>query len=404
MGGIKVTPLTAPAPYAASELPDFGRVVEGFAPKNATPEDYKEIEDLLYKHSILVFHGVDVDPEAQLALTKWFDKQATTYGHGNNKTGKEVKSILHPDLKTLPNRPEVQLIGNGVPEDHRITQGLEKPRLKHPNHQTFHKTTLTSQQEDEGLARYYRWHIDSALYDQSKQTPVATTLYALSVPAGRRQTIVYDDGTGDKLDVPLGTTAFVSGTNMFDILSPEYKSLAVRSKVQYMPHPYVAISDARAMSTGLGIESEGRETPKEKLPAWTESQIQTLPMTWKNPVTGLLHFQVHPCGVEKIIVDPLPADYQGDRSKALYPDGTTISDLKEARELLYKLQRPAIAPKYVYAHDWKQGDLCLFHNRGVLHTVCGHFHPDEVRAFWQCNLASAAPPAPPSKEDVAKYA
>lgn len=195
--------------------------------------------------------------------------------------------------------------------------------------------------------------------------PVATTLYALSVPAGRRQTIVYDDGTGDKLDVPLGTTAFVSGTNMFDILSPEYKSLAVRSKVQYMPHPYVAISDARAMSTGLGIESEGRETPKEKLPAWTESQIQTLPMTWKNPVTGLLHFQVHPCGVEKIIVDPLPADYQGDRSKALYPDGTTISDLKEARELLYKLQRPAIAPKYVYAHDWKQGDLCLFHNRGV---------------------------------------
>lgn len=79
MGGIKVTPLTAPAPYAASELPDFGRVVEGFAPKNATPEDYKEIEDLLYKHSILVFHGVDVDPEAQLALTKWFDKQATTY-------------------------------------------------------------------------------------------------------------------------------------------------------------------------------------------------------------------------------------------------------------------------------------------------------------------------------------
>lgn len=47
------------------------------------------------------------------ANAQMFDPTANTYGHGNNKTGKEVKSILHPDLKTIPHQPEVQLIGNG---------------------------------------------------------------------------------------------------------------------------------------------------------------------------------------------------------------------------------------------------------------------------------------------------
>lgn len=74
---------------------------------------------------------------------------------------------------------------------------------------------------------------------------------------------------------------------------------------------------------------------------------------------------MHPCGIEQIFVDALPAGYRGDRNTALYPDGTTISDLKEVRDLMYKLQRPAISPKYVYAHNWKERDLCLFHNRGV---------------------------------------
>jgi len=63
---------------------------------------------------------------------------------------------------------------------------------------------------------------------------------------------------------------------------------------------------------------------------------------WKNPVTGNLHFIVHPCGAKEIIVDPLPKD--GKREGALYPDGIVISGLKEVRDLLYKMQRPAISP------------------------------------------------------------
>lgn len=114
------------------------------------------------------------------------------------------------------------------------------------------------------------------MYDLSP--PKVTTLYALSVPRGDDQTLRYDDGTGDELKVPLGTTAFVSGSTMFEILPKELKSLAVRAKVRYAPHPYVWMAPAHAMSTGLGIETEGLELPLEELPAWEESKIKTFPV------------------------------------------------------------------------------------------------------------------------------
>ena len=63
---------------------------------------------------------------------------------------------------------------------------------------------------------------------------------------------------------------------------------------------------------------------------------------WKNPKTGELHLQVHPCGVQELFVDPLPEGAK--REGALYPDGAHLTDLATVRELLYKMQRPAIAP------------------------------------------------------------
>lgn len=105
-----------------------------------------------------------------------------------------------------------------------------------------------------------------------------TTLYGLKVPKGDNQVCRYDDGSGDELNVPLGTTAFVSGRTMFEILPKEYKSLVVRTKVKYAPHPYVWMAPARAMSTGLGIETEGLELPDEELPPWEESKIKVFPI------------------------------------------------------------------------------------------------------------------------------
>ncbi|KAF8808195.1 Clavaminate synthase-like protein [Phlegmacium glaucopus] len=394
---IELIPLPLPASADASKFADFGREVKGTNPGTLTPEQFQEIQEALYKYDALLFRDVIISPAQQYTLTKAFDPQSESYGHGNNKTGSTKKSILHPDLKTIPSVPQVQLIGNGTVYNH---EGLAEALLKHPSHTTFHKTCVSPEDEAKGVTRFYRWHIDAALYDLNP--PKVTTLYGITVPQGGKQVCRYDDGTGDELEVPLGTTAFVSGKTMFDILPEAYKSLAVRSKAKYAPHPYVWMAPSHAMPTGLGIESEGLEMPLEELPAWEESKQKIFPVVWKNPVTGNLHFEVHPCGVKELLVDPLPEGAK--REGALYPDGAVVSDLKEVRGLLYRMQRPAISPSLVYPHDWRENDLVLFHNRGLLHTVVGAFHPDQVRAFHQCNLAASDEPQGPSAEDVKKYA
>jgi hypothetical protein len=56
------------------------------------------------------------------------------------------------------------------------------------------------------------------------------------------------------------------------------KSFAVRSKVKYAPHPYVWMAPAHAVSTGLGIETEGLELPLNELPSWEEAKVKVFPI------------------------------------------------------------------------------------------------------------------------------
>jgi len=393
---IEVVPIALPTSADNSRLKEFGREVKGVNPGTLTNEEFADIEEQLYKHDILLFRNVDLTPAQQYALTKAFDPTCENYGHGNNKTSKTKQSILHY-LKTIPTVPQVQLIGNGTLYDH---EGIAEAELKHPSHKTFHKTSVSSEDEGRGYTRFNRWHIDAALYDLAP--PKVTTLYGLKVPSGPDQICRYDDGSNDELAVPLGATAFASGRIMFDILPPELKSVAVRSRVKYSPHPYVWMSTARALSTGLGIENDGLEMPLVKLPPWEEDKIKIYPMLWKNPVNGNLHFQVHPCAAVEIFVDALPEGVH--RDGALYPEGAHITNLGDVRSLLTTMQRPGIAPSFVYPHDWKEKDLIVFHNRGVIHSVTGALKPEQLRVYHQCNLAASDEPNVPSGEDVAKWA
>ncbi|CAN8102518.1 unnamed protein product [Discula destructiva] len=369
MPSISVHPLSLPEDSGIK----FGAAVNGIDLENLTDAETELIQDALFKNQVLVFKNQShVTPKAQFELTRSFDPEGTSYGHG--KTIDAKRSILHPDLKTIPHQPQVQIIGNGfVPE----YEGLKDFRLRHPHHKTFHATSVPAE-EDLDFTRFYRWHIDAALYGLAP--PIVTTLLAVKVPSGRRQTCRYDDGTGDVLDVPLGTTAFVSGAEMYRQLSAADQELARTTRVEYAPHPYIWMSGARARSTGLGLETEGKEIPLDKLPPIEEDKIQILPMCWKNPVTGELALQVHPSAIRKLHLK----------------DGTVIDDLKEVRDTVYRLQRPGIAPGKVYCHDWEEGDLVLFHNRGVIHSVVGAFAEDEVRLFRQCNIAASKLPEGPT--------
>ena len=267
----------------------------------------------------------------------------------------------------------MQVIGNGFVPSY---EGLENIQLRHPHHKTFHESVIP-EKDDLDFTRFYRWHIDAALYGLAP--PVATTLLAVKVPNGRLQTVRYDDGSGDELVVPLGTTAFVNGETMYERLSDEDKELARTTKVEYAAHPYIWMSPAKSRPTGLGLVSHGTELPSSELPAIDEASVQVLPMCWKNPVTGKLALQIHPSAVRRL--------HMGD--------GAVVEDLERVRGIVYRLQRQGIAPPRVYAHDWEEGDLVIFHNRGVLHSVVGAFAEDEVRLFRQCNIAGSEMPVGP---------
>lgn len=206
----------------------------------------------------------------------------------------------------------------------------------------------------------------------------------MRVPGGRKQTLLYDDGSNDEFTVPLGTTAFVSGYAMYDNLSPQDQEFVRTTKVEYAPHPYVWMSNAKSRSDALGLVSEGKEIPLENLPPIEDDKIQILPMCWRNPVTGRPALQVHPSAVRRLHL----------------ADGTLVDNLEEVRDIVHRLQRPGIAPKMVYPHDWEQGDFVLFHNRGVLHSVVGAFAEDEVRLFRQCNIAGSRLPDGPIDNEV----
>lgn len=368
-----ISPITVHkiTPPAGSSI-DFGAEIRGADLENISDADFQMIRTALYENSIIIFKNQQsLSPAGQYNLTHLFDPAAKGYGHG--KTLDAKRSVLHPDLKTIPHQPEVQVIGNGPVAEF---EGLKNITLKHPHHNKFHKDPISAE-EDRENTRFFRWHIDAALYDL--EPPRVTSLMAVKVPKTEHQTLRYDDGSNETLSVPRGSTAFVSSYKMFDLLSDEDKEFARTTKVQYAPHPYIWMSPARSRSDGLGMVSDGLEIPYADLPAIDESKIKILPMCWRNPVTGQLALQIHPSAVEKLHLE----------------DGTVIDDLAKVREIVHRLQRPGIAPEHVYAVDWEEGTMAVFNNHGVLHTVTGSFTPDEVRIFRQCNMAASEAPLGP---------
>jgi alpha-ketoglutarate-dependent taurine dioxygenase len=327
---------------------------------------FTALEQAVLTHAVVVVRGQErLSPRAQFELTRRFDPKVRAYGHGN-RLDIMKQSVLMQDLVSIPDWPQVKLLGNGRVTDH---EGISEVELRHPSHRPFHLAPLTDAQEARDLTRFYRWHMDAALYDL--HPPKVTTLLAIKVPADRPQTVVYDDGSGDELPVSLATTAFVSGETAFARLSPGQRSWALKTKARYAPHPYVWMRNARARSNGLGLVSEGRELTRAELPPYEEARVTTLPLVWKNPLTGRPSLQLHAYCVEDLIVD-----------------GEPVGDLATCRELLYDLMRPAIAPARVYAHSWRDGDLVIFHNRAVWHSVVGSLRPTDLRVYHQCNLAA----------------
>lgn len=104
-------------------------------------------------------------------------------------------------------------------------------------------------------------------------------------------------------------------------------------------------------------------------------------MAWKNPGRpSQPHLQIAGCCVFSLqTTDPKTGTV------------TVVDDLAEARGIVHSLQKKVMAPEYVYAHDWREGDLVVFHNKGVWHSITGNLE-EEKRLLWQCTMGSKIRP------------
>lgn len=271
--GIQVTPIKNSPFGAVITLP------KGITDPSVLEEnDFKELKKALLTNLIIVIPDqAELPASSQYELTKRFDPTCEgAYGH--SKEFRHEKSVLRRDGKSVPSQPQVQILGQGTFDDYL---GLDQVDLRHPTHRDFHKDVLSKEAQDDGYTRFYRWHIDSALYGLSP--PLCTTLLGIHVPPSTKtQKIKYED-TQEEIEIAQAGTAFMSGAIAFDLLSDEDKKLALGTTVEYAPHPYIFISPARATTDGLTMVSDGKETPLDQLPEWEAAKVKKLPKCGRTP-------------------------------------------------------------------------------------------------------------------------
>lgn len=305
------------------------------------------------------------------------DEKTGGFAHGADPV------LLHENGVTiygLPNRPainaqpQVHILGRGeVPTNH-----VDFPpqfKVKGIDHVEFHIPPHIPQEErDQGASRFYQWHWDGSLYNIPP--PRVGCLLAVRTPKGPDVTVHWGDGTNRTMKIAPGATAMVAGSRALELLDPELRQIAMHSRIEYAPHAFQWMSTARSAQLGHILETEGREIPLDKLPAWTREKVCIYPMVWTNPVTGEKSLQVHGQGAFKLYLKEAPDGQE-----------TVVSDLKEVRafmhryglsifpkmkkanEIIYRLMSPVLSPENIYAHPHQEQDVILWYNRALWHSI-----------------------------------
>ncbi|RMZ25798.1 hypothetical protein D0859_10151 [Hortaea werneckii] len=267
-----------------------------------------------------------------------FDPAPLDIHSGGAKQVTDPKNILSQNGCTrVPSAPQVTVIGQGKYYDH---EGISEIDLKHLS--------------------YMRWKYRK-YQTRSSRSPMI--------------------GKWTSLRERLRLAVF-SGARNFELLSADEQDFATRTTVHYAPRAYEWIKDCKATADGLSIAKRGREKTEDELPDFEWDKVHEFPMVWKNPTTGRPHLQILGCCVRALRTK--------DQKTGVV---ATIDDLDEVRSICHRFQSRVYTPENVYAHRWQKGDLVIFHNRGVMHSITGQLarHP-ERRLLWQCNMASLAEP------------
>lgn len=174
------------------------------------------------------------------------------------------------------------------------------------------------------------WHTDGSGW---QLPPVASSLYALEVP---------ESG---------GETWFCSGFVAYETLPPER-----RAELDEMLCTYSYVTLAKWLAEAAGRPDTMTEEMASKYPDVDR------PLVRRHPVTGrkALWFSIE----EITSIDGM--SYEASRDLML--------DLIEHMTSL---------PHALYVHDWTPGDLVLWDNRGLIHSVCEYNYEGQRRLMHQ---------------------
>lgn len=178
-----------------------------------------------------------------------------------------------------------------------------------------------------------------------------TALRCIQAPKGPNLTVRWDDGSGSTIQTKPGETAFVSGVQLYNLLSHEDQMLADHSCWEAAPHPYTWKGTRKQRSTGMGLQKGGEVVPLDELPTWTPDKVHRYPMVWVNERTGEKALQVMQFCVRKLHL-----------RTSFDENERVVEDLEEIRLLLNRWMDKIIQPEYVYFPPSEEGDVAMWDN------------------------------------------
>jgi alpha-ketoglutarate-dependent taurine dioxygenase len=286
----------------------------------------------------------------------------------------------------VPGAENVRLIGKGYQgEDHF---GLKDTTIRKELAHAWHHDKLSDADYESGHTRFQRWHIDAPLYQRDPAW--FTTLRCFKRPTGPQVTIHWDDGSGQTMTTEPGLTAFLSSTQIYDLMTDEEKRIADHSWVEYAPNPYQWMSDCKSKSTGLGLVSQGREKTLAELAPYEEKHIKRYPMVWVNPVTQERAFMVHGICVRRAFM-----------RSSLEEKPRVVDDVVEIRDWLAQIQERVLKPEYIMSPKVEEGDIIMWANYQMFHTAVDYPDHWDARTMHQANIGASSGPVGPVPIPVA---
>lgn len=156
-----------------------------------------------------------------------------------------------------------------------------------------------------------------------------------------------------------GQTLFADGTAAYEALSPEQKA-----RVDGLDGIHVSLSAGRGRNDVVDGKTSRALGPHE--------QPQRQPLVRKHPVTGKRALYMCEYGQMDWVDGPIAGLQPG-------PHG-------EGARLLETLMAHTTQPRFVYVHEWTQGDLVVWDNRCLIHAATWFDADNLRRLMWRTTV------------------